>query len=177
MWHRSYTANGSHFEDVSVYHHQETSVRAATSKPLVLLDSDSIFSSPYLHTPPFLHIIGVEPYVHHYICDGWKPRNAASMPTPAYFSRCPEFPADVPVADIPAISFDKLRSGSSSESERLYEACQEHGFFLLDLQDSEEGAILLHDAERMFDLAKNTFELGQPVLEEYASKPPKDLLG
>ena len=99
------------------------------------------------------------------------------MPTPAYFSRCPEFPSDVPVADIPAISFDKLKSGSDGESERLYEACREHGFFLLDFDNSEEGAVLLHDAERMFDLTKETFELSQPVLEEYASKPPKDLLG
>ncbi|KAF7920720.1 uncharacterized protein EAE98_008749 [Botrytis deweyae] len=69
------------------------------------------------------------------------------MPTLKYFKECPEFPTDVPIADIPTISYLKLQSDFTEESENLYEACREYGFSLLDLNKSEEGKQLLEDAE------------------------------
>ena len=98
------------------------------------------------------------------------------MPTPKYFSRCPAFP-DVPVANIPTLSFKNLQNDSDTESGKLYKACREYGFFLIDLKDSLEGERLLLDAEKMFDTTAETLGLEREVLDKYAYNPPKDLLG
>jgi isopenicillin N synthase-like dioxygenase len=99
------------------------------------------------------------------------------MPTPNYFNGCPEFPSDVSVADIPTISFNDLKNNRDQASEKLYEACREYGLFLLGLTKSEEGGILLKDAEMMFDISAAMFNLEPEVLERYAYNPPKELLG
>lgn len=98
------------------------------------------------------------------------------MPTSRYFSQCPDFPSDLAVADIPIISFSNLEDDSGNESERLFDACTDHGFFLLDLRYSEQGAQLLQDAEKMFDLGAATFNLGSEALQKCAWQPPS-LLG
>lgn len=99
------------------------------------------------------------------------------MPTPKCFSQCPGFPSDLPVAQIPVLSFQDLQYNSDSESEKLYEASREHGFFFLDLRDSREGETLLQDAERIFHIAAMTLNLDKKVLDKYAYNPPRSLLG
>jgi len=99
------------------------------------------------------------------------------MPTPKYFSRCPEFPSNLKLANVPTVSFSNLQNDSATESERLFEACTGHGFFLLDLRNSEDGAELLKDAEAMFDVTAATLTLGADVLNDYAYNPPKSLIG
>jgi len=99
------------------------------------------------------------------------------MPTPQYFRQCPEFPPDIPVASIPVLSLERLQSHDHTESEKLYEACQVHGFFLLDLRDAEGGMHLLRDAEKMFDLITETLNLDQATLDRYAYDPPRSLIG
>lgn len=98
------------------------------------------------------------------------------MPTKKYFSQCPEFPSDVSVLNIPNISFSKLQNDAEHKGEKLYNACTEHGFFALDLRDSEEGGILLKQAEKLFDIGAETFDLGSDALDKYAYQPPS-LLG
>jgi hypothetical protein len=98
------------------------------------------------------------------------------MPTPKYFSRCPEFPSNLKLADVPTVSFRNLQKESATESEKLFEACTGHGFFLLDLRNSEKGAELLKDAERMFDVTAATLTLGSEILNKYEYKPP-NLIG
>jgi len=94
------------------------------------------------------------------------------------FHQCPEFPTDVAVANIPILSYKKLKDNSSDEeSKKLYEACREHGFFLLDLRDTADGERVLEDAETMFEISKAVFNLESEVLHKYNSKPPKDLMG
>lgn len=99
------------------------------------------------------------------------------MPTTKYFAECPPFPKDIPVADLPRISFRNLQDANRNEASNMYEACREHGFFLLDLSDSRDGAMLLTDAEKMFDLTTETFALGQATLDKYAYNPPRELIG
>ncbi|KAI9658397.1 MAG: hypothetical protein M1821_002530 [Bathelium mastoideum] len=99
------------------------------------------------------------------------------MPTAKYFDQCPKFPADVPIANVPTISFKALKSIDNDESERLFEACKEYGFFLLDLRGSSDGEGLLKDGERMFDIRTATMNLGENTLNQYAYKPPTDLFG
>lgn len=99
------------------------------------------------------------------------------MPTSKYFKDCPEFPSDVPIADIPTISYLRLQGDFAEESENLYEACREHGFFLLDLRNSAEGEKLLKDAETMYDVSVDIFNLGPEALMDYKLNMPKDLNG
>jgi hypothetical protein len=99
------------------------------------------------------------------------------MPTLKYFAKCPAFPTTIPVADIPVFSFDRLQKGDEGEEEKLFDACQEYGFFLLDLKESSEGNVLLHNAEKMFDLTEATLNLDKKILDTHASNPPRDLIG
>lgn len=99
------------------------------------------------------------------------------MPTEEIFAQSPPFPNDVPTAEIPIISYKALQSNSSSESEKLFDSCREHGVFLLNLRGSEEGEALLKDAESMFKISNATFDLEQNELMRYVSDPPRDLRG
>lgn len=99
------------------------------------------------------------------------------MPTTKYFDQYSPFPCDVPCVPLPKISFEGLQNQSEEESRLLFQACQEWGFFSLDLRSSKQGIELLDNAECMFDLTKETFNLDQSVLDSYAYKPPTDLTG
>lgn len=81
------------------------------------------------------------------------------------------------MVDLPRISLKSLQLKSHEESKKLYDACCEHGFFLLGLEDSPQGQGLLEDAENMFALTTETFGRGQEYLSKYAYNPPKDLTG
>jgi hypothetical protein len=103
---------------------------------------------------------------------------AFNMTISKLFDESPEFPSNVAVANIPVISYQKLKDVSSEkESKSLYEASREHGFFLLDLRGSEDGERVLQDAGRMFDISRAVFDLETEVKLRYHSKPPKDLMG
>ncbi|KAB8216225.1 hypothetical protein BDV33DRAFT_194589 [Aspergillus novoparasiticus] len=99
------------------------------------------------------------------------------MPTTRYFDQCPPFPSDLHIVPLPKVSLKGLQNGSKQESQLLFQACQEWGFFLLDLRQSDKGNELLGDAEQVFDLTRETFDLDQSVLDNYAYKPPHDLTG
>ncbi|KAJ5532013.1 hypothetical protein N7494_008565 [Penicillium frequentans] len=99
------------------------------------------------------------------------------MPTSKYFDQCPPFPSGVHTVPLPKVSFEELQNGSEKESQLLFQACQEWGFFLLNLQPSSKGNELLKHAEQMFDLTNETYNLEQSVLDSYAYKPPHDLTG
>lgn len=99
------------------------------------------------------------------------------MPTTRYFDQCPPFPSNLHIVPLPKVSLEGLQNGSEHESQLLFQACQEWGFFSLDLRQSDKGNELLGDAEQMFDLTRETFDLDQSVLDNYAYKPPHDLTG
>ncbi|KAJ5631796.1 oxidoreductase 2OG-Fe(II) oxygenase family [Penicillium longicatenatum] len=99
------------------------------------------------------------------------------MPTIKYFNRCPPFPSEVPTVPLPKVSLEELQNGSEKEGQLLFQACQEWGFFLLNLERTSEGSELLENAEKMFDLTNETYNLDQSVLDSYAYKPPHDLTG
>ena len=80
------------------------------------------------------------------------------------------------VIDLARISLRNLQNNDHSVSESLYEACREYGFFLLDLEGSEEGERLLKDAEKMFDLTAAMLELDGAVLDKFAYNAPKKSL-
>ena len=89
------------------------------------------------------------------------------MPRAKLFDNLPPFPEDVLVADLPRISLSKLLEHDAHESEELFRACKEVGFFLLDLTESNVGETVLDDAEKAFDLEERIFALSQEELEKF----------
>jgi isopenicillin N synthase-like dioxygenase len=100
------------------------------------------------------------------------------MPTIGLFDQHPPFPKEVPTADVPHLSLGKLLSDDNSvESELLFKACRNYGFFLLNLQGSPEGEALLRDAEAMFELNRELHDLDLEEKMKYAYSPPTQLFG
>jgi hypothetical protein len=99
------------------------------------------------------------------------------MPTQEYFSKLPPFPSDVPVAQLRRISYAKLLELDEAESALLFDACQTHGFFLLDFDTCSKGQEFLNRAERMFELTEEVNAEPVEELMKYAYKPPHSLIG
>lgn len=79
------------------------------------------------------------------------------------FADLPVFPENVPTAPLLRISLAKLLDQDAVEQERCWQACQELGFFYLDLSGLH-GEALLSDASALFSLMKTFYEL--PVSEK-----------
>ena len=67
----------------------------------------------------------------------------------------PAFPDNVPVLPLARLSYAKLLS--NDESKKLFKASTDHGFFLLDLNDTPDGERLLKDVEKTFSIGKSFF--------------------
>ncbi|KAF3037888.1 hypothetical protein E8E11_001604 [Didymella keratinophila] len=74
------------------------------------------------------------------------------------FADIPSFPDNVPTAPLLRISLAKLLSSDAGEQERCWQACQELGFFYLDLR-GDDGEALLEDADQLFELMKTFYDL------------------
>jgi isopenicillin N synthase-like dioxygenase len=83
------------------------------------------------------------------------------------FPGLPPFPDDVPSAPLLRLSLGKLLAADKAELERLYEASVDIGFFYLDLQDSEHGTSLLTDADGLFKVGEELFELSLEEKKRY----------
>jgi isopenicillin N synthase-like dioxygenase len=69
------------------------------------------------------------------------------------------FPDDVPTAPLLTLSFDKLAARDPEETPRLLAASLDTGFFYLDLRNSEDGESILEIADKLFNLAKEIFNI------------------
>ncbi|MCJ1471416.1 hypothetical protein MMC13_000055 [Lambiella insularis] len=83
---------------------------------------------------------------------------------------CPSFPSDVPTAQLKKLSYRNLLSDHTRESEALFDSCKTYGFFLLDLQETEEGEEVLKDVAEMFQMGKALFDLPIDTKSKYALK-------
>ena len=99
------------------------------------------------------------------------------MPRVSHFNQHPSFPEDAVVADLPRLSLTKLCENDALESEQLFRACRETGFFLLDLTGSKAGEDMLDDAEKGFDLSRGIFGLESEELEKFPFKSKESLFG
>ena len=79
------------------------------------------------------------------------------------FANLPPFPDNVSTAPLLRISLSKLLNQDAEEQERCWRACQELGFFYLDLS-GVHGEALLSDANALFDLMRSFYDL--PVTEK-----------
>lgn len=97
------------------------------------------------------------------------PRSDASTDLPA-------FPDNVPTAPLLRISLAKLLNEDANEQERCWQACQELGFFYLDLAGSH-GEALLSDADALFSLMKTFYDLPVEVKVKYDFKSKGSYFG
>lgn len=72
-------------------------------------------------------------------------------------STLPPFPDDVPTAPLLKISLSKLQKYDSDEIARLTQACEDLGFFYLDLRGT--GDEVLEEASQLFNLAEGLYDL------------------
>lgn len=80
------------------------------------------------------------------------------------FRDLPLFPTNVPTAPLFRISLAKLLSRDKGEQERCWQACQELGFFYLDLRGGDDDEALLAHADQLFSLMKSFYDL--PIEEK-----------
>lgn len=95
------------------------------------------------------------------------------MPTAGRINSQPPFPNNVPTCDLSKLSYGRLLAKDQAESDKLFRACKETGFFLIDLQSTAEGENLLKDAEGVLQLDCEMGALSNLEKSQYASKPPE----
>jgi hypothetical protein len=89
----------------------------------------------------------------------------------------PPFPDDVPTAPLLQLSSRKLLAGDSTECERLLKASTEIGFFYLDLSDTNHGLSLLDDADALFKVGEELFQLSLDEKKRYDFSGQKSYFG
>ncbi|PQE23627.1 oxidoreductase 2OG-Fe(II) oxygenase family protein [Rutstroemia sp. NJR-2017a BVV2] len=99
------------------------------------------------------------------------------MASQKLFDSYPAFPNDVPIANVEKISLAKLTARDLTEVSRMFSACTELGFFLLDLKNDETGMGLQKDVDVMLGLAKEVFDLPYEEKTVYNQIPPQKLVG
>ena len=83
------------------------------------------------------------------------------------FPNLPPFPDDVPTAPLLRLSLKSLLNNDKEESNRFFTACKDVGFFYLDLEGTREGQSLLEDAEALFGVGSELFDLPLEEKQSY----------
>lgn len=77
----------------------------------------------------------------------------------------PPFPDDVPTAPLLKLSLSKLQQHDPEEIARLTRACEDLGFFYLDLRGT--GDDVLEEASKLFDIAEDLYDLSLEEKQKY----------
>lgn len=99
------------------------------------------------------------------------------MASQKLFEAIPAFPDDIPTASMSTISLARLNSGDEAAARSLLSACQELGFFLLDLSEDALGTELIEDIDQLFLVGKEIMDLPVDVKEQYLNDAPRSFLG
>lgn len=99
------------------------------------------------------------------------------MASQKLFEAIPAFPDDIPTATMSTISLARLNSGDETAVRSLLAACQELGFFLLDLSEDKSGKELIEDIDQLFLVGKEIMDLPGEVKERYRNDYPRSFLG
>jgi isopenicillin N synthase-like dioxygenase len=107
--------------------------------------------------------------------------NHSSSPQRNAFSDLPSFPNNVPTAPLLRVSLEKLLNHDAEEEERCWKACCDLGFFYLDLRTSSghqiDGEALLRDANRLFEVMKDFYDLDVQEKVKYDFKAQGSYFG
>lgn len=93
------------------------------------------------------------------------------------FSGLPPFPDDVPTAPLLRLSLKALLAGNETEIERLSKACEDIGFFYLDMRDAGTLTQILEDADKLFEIGAGLFELPLEEKKKYDFSSQKSYFG
>ncbi|KZF23842.1 oxidoreductase [Xylona heveae TC161] len=85
------------------------------------------------------------------------------------------FPDDVPIIELKTISLAKLLEKDQTETQRMFEICQDPGFFYLDLTDHPEGLQMLRDVVSCCRLGQSIFP--NKSMEEKKSFKTRERIG
>ncbi|RYP08958.1 hypothetical protein DL764_001569 [Monosporascus ibericus] len=99
------------------------------------------------------------------------------MASEKLFRGIPPFPDDVPTVPMYTISLAALHSGDRNTAERVLAACQELGFFLLDLCGDGLGEIMIDEIDQLFQVGKDIMNLPEDVKQRYLHDIPRSFLG
>lgn len=77
----------------------------------------------------------------------------------------PPFPNDVAIAPLLKLSLAKLVVRDANEVQRFVHACEDLGFFYLDLEGP--GEVLLSEADELFQVGKDLFDLNLEEKQKY----------
>lgn len=83
------------------------------------------------------------------------------------FPDIPPFPTNVPTAPLLRLSLEKLISRDVDELKRFCDACEDVGFFYLDLRGPTTGESILSDAAKLFSLGEKLFDLDLDEKQKY----------
>lgn len=100
-----------------------------------------------------------------------------AQPVANNFSDLPLFPDNVQTAPLLRLSLEKLLANDQAETQRLFQACKEIGFFYLNLEGSETGSSLLKDADKLFQVGENLFDLDLAEKQKYDFSQQKSYFG
>lgn len=97
------------------------------------------------------------------------------MPPATSHHTLPAFPDDIPTAPLLTIKLAKLEAGDADEAARFFQACQDLGFFYMDMLGSELGERVVSLAEDVNALQERWWALpnaekdkyGRPHLHEF----------
>ena len=101
------------------------------------------------------------------------------MASEKLFEEVPPFPDGVPIANVATISLASLgQNGEAADTaKRVLDACQKHGFFLLDLHGDPIVETFVREIDELFRVSTEIMDLPDKVKKEYQYKLPKGLLG
>lgn len=99
------------------------------------------------------------------------------MASQKLFKDVPPFPEDVATMPMRTIPLADLRSGAQNTAQEVLLACQDLGFFLLDLQGDELGDKMIGEVDELFGVGKDIMNLPDEVKQEYLHDIPRSFLG
>ncbi|KAL5051949.1 hypothetical protein BDW71DRAFT_202090 [Aspergillus fruticulosus] len=93
------------------------------------------------------------------------------------FSGLPPFPDYVSTAPLLRLSLKALLAGDKAETQRLSKACEDIGFFYLDMRNAGTLTQILEDADKLFEIGVNLFELPLEEKKKYDLSSQKSYFG
>jgi len=79
----------------------------------------------------------------------------------------PTMPADIPLAALTTIDFQKLRSNDAGEKTKLWKAATEAGFFYMNYENMPEFEDLTATVNGIYDLEREIFDLSDEEKIQY----------
>lgn len=89
------------------------------------------------------------------------------MPPQTSHASLPPFPSDITTAPLVSVNLARLEQGDPAESAALWKACQDLGFFYLDMLGSALGEQIVAEAERINAVQNEFWSLPNSTLDQY----------